>query len=77
MEWDESEGSIIKEYIGLAKRAVGIVQFDTSKNRFLVVGDESTIKIWDMDNINILTTIPADGGLSVILHNNCGISYFY
>ncbi|CAA7027040.1 unnamed protein product [Microthlaspi erraticum] len=63
VEWNESEGSVKRTYHGLGKRAGGIVQFDTTKNRFLAAGDESTIKIWDMDNTNILTTIPADGGL--------------
>ncbi|CAH2073505.1 unnamed protein product [Thlaspi arvense] len=63
VEWNESEGSIKRSYHGLGKRAVGIVQFDTTKNRFLAAGDESTIKIWDMDNTNPLTTIHADGGL--------------
>ncbi|KAG2334403.1 hypothetical protein Bca52824_005583 [Brassica carinata] len=63
VEWDETEGSIKRTYQGLGLRAVGIVQFDTTKNRFLATGDESTIKIWDMDNTNPLTTIHADGGL--------------
>ncbi|KAJ4908640.1 Topless-related protein 4 [Raphanus sativus] len=63
VEWEDSEGSIKRTYQGLGQRAVGIVQFDTTKNRFLAAGDESTIKIWDMDNTNPLTTIHADGGL--------------
>ena len=65
VEWDESEGSIQRTYDGLGQRAAGIVQFDTTKNRFLAAGDESTIKIWDMNNTNLLTTIHADGGLPV------------
>ena len=67
VEWNESEGSIKRTYLGLGQRAAGIVQFDTTRNRFLAAGDESTIKIWDMDNTNPLTTIHADGGLPVIL----------
>ncbi|XP_010533140.1 PREDICTED: topless-related protein 4-like [Tarenaya hassleriana] len=63
VEWNESEGAVKRTYIGLGKRSVGIVQFDTTKNRFLAAGDESTIKIWDMDSTNPLTTIHADGGL--------------
>lgn len=70
VEWEDSEGSIKRTYQGLGQRAVGIVQFDTTKNRFLAAGDESTIKIWDMDNTNPLTTIHADGGLPVILPNS-------
>lgn len=41
------------------------MQFDTTKNRFLAAGDEFTIKFWDMDNVQILTSIDADGGLPV------------
>lgn len=42
-----------------------MVQFDTTKNRFLAAGDEFAIKYWDMDNVNLLTTCDADGGLPV------------
>jgi hypothetical protein len=44
---------------------MGVVQFDTTRNRFLAAGDEFLIKIWDMDNTGLLTTIDADGGLPV------------
>jgi hypothetical protein len=44
---------------------MGVVQFDTTRNRFLAAGDEFVIKIWDMDNTSLLTTIEADGGLPV------------
>ncbi|KAK3436809.1 hypothetical protein EUGRSUZ_C01404 [Eucalyptus grandis] len=64
VEWNESEGAIKRTYHGLGKRSDGFVQFDIAKNRFLVAGDESMVKFWDMDNNNILTSIDADGGLS-------------
>lgn len=54
-------------YHGLGKRSVGVVQFDTTKNRFLAAGDEFVIKFWDMDNTNLLTTTDAEGGLPVII----------
>ncbi|OVA19348.1 WD40 repeat [Macleaya cordata] len=63
VEWNESEGAVKRTYQGFRKRSSGVVQFDTTKNRFLAAGDEFVIKIWDMDNINLLTTIDADGGL--------------
>ncbi|GFP88955.1 topless-related protein 4 [Phtheirospermum japonicum] len=63
VEWNESEGAVKRTYVGLGKRSVGVVQFDTTKNRFLAVGDEFKIKCWDMDNVNLLTSIDADGGL--------------
>ncbi|XP_011073420.1 topless-related protein 4 [Sesamum indicum] len=63
VEWNESEGAVKRTYLGLGKRSVGVVQFDTTKNRFLAAGDEFKIKYWDMDNVNLLITIDADGGL--------------
>lgn len=65
MEWNESEGAVKRTYRGLGKRSVGVVQFDTTKNRFLAAGDEFTVKFWDMDSVTLLTSIEADGGLSV------------
>lgn len=67
MEWNESEGAVKRTYNGLGRRSVGVVQFDTTKNRFLAAGDESVIKFWDMDNVNLLTTIDAEGGLLVLI----------
>ncbi|KAH9761710.1 Topless-related protein 4 [Citrus sinensis] len=63
VEWNESEGAVKRTYHGLGKRSVGVVQFDTTKNRFLAAGDEFMIKFWDMDNVNLLASIDADGGL--------------
>ncbi|CAL9237428.1 unnamed protein product [Arabidopsis halleri] len=40
VKWNESEGSVKRTYLGLGKRSVGVVQFDTMKNKFVVVGDE-------------------------------------
>nr|POE99808.1 protein tpr1 [Quercus suber] len=62
-EWNDSEGAIKHVYNGLWKRSVGVVQFDTMKNRFLATGDEFQIKFWDMGDVNILTTTAAAGGL--------------
>ncbi|XP_059641572.1 protein TOPLESS-RELATED PROTEIN 2-like [Cornus florida] len=63
VEWNESEGAIRRTYSGFRKRSLGVVQFDTTRNRFLAAGDEFQIKFWDMDNTNILTVSDADGGL--------------
>jgi hypothetical protein len=41
------------------------VQFDTTKNRILAAGEENQIKFWDVDSVNMLTSIDADGGLPV------------
>ncbi|KAK8619660.1 hypothetical protein V6N13_135942 [Hibiscus sabdariffa] len=63
VEWNESEGKIKRTYSGFRKNANGVVQFDTTRNRFLAVGDDSQIKFWHMDNTNILTSTEAEGGL--------------
>ncbi|WZZ36818.1 hypothetical protein YC2023_020219 [Brassica napus] len=42
------------------------IQFDTSKNHFLAVGEDGQIKFWDMDNINVLTSTDAEGGLPAL-----------
>ncbi|XP_076946426.1 topless-related protein 4-like [Bidens hawaiensis] len=63
VEWNETEGSIKQTYNGLGKRANRPVQFDTTKNRYIVAGDEWLVKYWNMDNANLLMVMDADGGL--------------
>ncbi|KAK1389417.1 WUS-interacting protein 2 [Heracleum sosnowskyi] len=63
VEWNESEGAVKRTYSGLGKRSAGVVQFDTTKNRFLAAGDDHMVKFWDMDSVNLLTTADAEGGL--------------
>ncbi|XP_047328825.1 topless-related protein 3-like isoform X2 [Impatiens glandulifera] len=63
VEWNESEGAIKRTYSGFKKKSAGVVQFDTTQNHFLAVGEDNQIKFWDMDNANVLTSINADGGL--------------
>ena len=41
------------------------MQFDTTRNHFLAAGEENQIKFWDMDNVNVLGSTDADGGLPV------------
>lgn len=66
MEWNENEGTVKRTYNGLGKQARGVVQFDTTENRFLAAGDEFQIKYWDMDNVNLLNATDAEGGLVVM-----------
>ncbi|XP_044464704.1 topless-related protein 1-like isoform X1 [Mangifera indica] len=63
VEWNENEGTVKRTYRGFHKRSLGVVQFDTTKNRFLAAGDDYSIKFWDMDNSSLLTTIDTEGGL--------------
>ncbi|XP_059648466.1 topless-related protein 3-like [Cornus florida] len=63
VEWNESEGAIKRTYSGFRKKSHGVVQFDSTQNHFLAVGEDSQIKFWDMDTTNILTSTEAEGGL--------------
>nr|CAN79774.1 hypothetical protein VITISV_013612 [Vitis vinifera] len=63
VEWNESEGAIKRTYNGFRKKSAGVVQFDTTQNHFLAAGEDNQIKFWDMDNVNVLASIDADGGL--------------
>ncbi|KAL8155491.1 topless-related protein 2-like [Apium graveolens] len=64
VEWNPEEGTIIGVFSGLSKKSVGVVQFDTTQNKYLAAGEDSQIKFWDMDRSIILLVIDADGGLS-------------
>ncbi|KAE8660205.1 hypothetical protein F3Y22_tig00116958pilonHSYRG00293 [Hibiscus syriacus] len=48
---------------GSRKKSAGVVSFDTTQNHFLAAGEDSQIKFWDMENINLLTFTDAEGGL--------------
>ncbi|KAK7264670.1 hypothetical protein RJT34_32280 [Clitoria ternatea] len=63
VEWNESEGKLKRTYSGFRKKPAGVVQFDTTKNRFLAAGEDNQIKFWDMDNINVVASTDAEGGL--------------
>ncbi|KAG2700213.1 hypothetical protein I3760_07G221600 [Carya illinoinensis] len=68
VEWNESEGTTERVYHGLGKCPLSVVQFTTTRNQFLAAGDNHMIKFWDMDNVELLTTIDADGGLPANPH---------
>ncbi|KAH9798971.1 Topless-related protein 1 [Citrus sinensis] len=65
VEWNESEGAIKRTYQGLQLQhnSVSVVHFDTAKDQILAAGDDHVIKIWDMNKVQLLTTIDAGGGL--------------
>uniref|UniRef100_A0A1D1XQS9 Topless-related protein 2 n=1 Tax=Anthurium amnicola TaxID=1678845 RepID=A0A1D1XQS9_9ARAE len=63
VEWNESEGSIKRTYSGFRKKSKAVVQFDITQNHFLAVGEDNQIKFWEVDNVNMLTSTDAEGGL--------------
>ncbi|XP_022732514.1 protein TPR3-like isoform X2 [Durio zibethinus] len=68
VEWNESEGGAKRTYQGLCKNSSAVVQFGPIKNKFLAAADDHLIKIWDMDKVELLTTIDAEGGLPANPH---------
>lgn len=74
VEWNEREGSPKRRYFGFGKKCNGIVQFDTTKGRYLAAGEDNQIKFWDMDNVNVLFSTDAEGGLPVSFH--CTFQFF-
>lgn len=65
IEWNENEGTAKRIYQGLGTCPSSVLQFTTIKNQILAAADNHMIKFWDMDNVELLTTIDADGGLPV------------
>lgn len=76
VEWNESEGVLLRTYVGLRKCSSDIVQFGTSKNTILAAGNDQLIKFWNVDNVNLLATVDADGGLPVCAHTSVAFIIF-
>lgn len=77
VEWNESEGAIKRTYAGFRRKSPGVVQFDTTQNHFLAVGEDKQIKFWDMDHTNVLASTDADGGLPVSMNFLIYLSRFH
>lgn len=65
MEWEPSEGSIKRTYGGFHNNSPNVVHFGITKNQYLAAGDDHTIKIWDMDQVDLLMTIDAGRDIPV------------
>ena len=63
VKWNESKRATKRTYVGFRKISPGVMSFGTTQNHFLVVGKDSQIELWDMDNINLLTFTYDEGGL--------------
>ncbi|RDY02902.1 Topless-related protein 1, partial [Mucuna pruriens] len=61
VEWNQIDASVRRTYEGLGKSCVGVVQLDTCKNMFLAAGHDFSIKFWDMNNVQLLTSIKLNG----------------
>lgn len=70
VEWNVINGAIKREYSGLRKKFMGVIHFDTVRNRFLAAGDGFHIKFWDMDSIQVLKHTYADARLPVSTQNH-------
>ncbi|GKA75717.1 topless-related protein 4-like protein isoform X2 [Tanacetum coccineum] len=67
VEWHEGEGGVRHNYKGLGKSASGVVHFDTLKNRYIAVGDEGSVKFWDMNSARLLTLVDLEPDSSVYI----------
>ncbi|MED6124037.1 hypothetical protein PIB30_055207 [Stylosanthes scabra] len=64
VEWDDIERCVKRSYKGLKNtRTSTTIKFDSTANRILAAGDEHKVKFWDMDNVELLTSTDANGGL--------------
>ncbi|TQD73855.1 hypothetical protein C1H46_040605 [Malus baccata] len=67
VEWNENDGVIKRNYIGFQKQSSGVVQFDTSKNKYLAVGDDYAIKASPCIRFN------KEGSLLAVSANDCRV----
>lgn len=65
VEWNENQGSIERNYLGLDRCSSGVVEFDISINRYLAAGDAHVIKVWNVNDPQLLTVVDAGGDLPV------------
>ncbi|XLR59997.1 hypothetical protein S83_010669 [Arachis hypogaea] len=63
VEWDEVKRCIKRSYKGLKNPCSSTIKFNSSPNQILAAGDEHMVKFWSMDNVELLTSTDADGGL--------------
>ncbi|XP_060208854.1 topless-related protein 1-like isoform X2 [Lycium barbarum] len=63
VEWDETEGYIARTYLGLSRFSLGVVQFDISSNKYVAAGDSHVIKVWNVNDPQLLTAVDIGGDL--------------
>lgn len=65
VEWNENEGFIERNYLGLGRCSSGVVEFDISSNNYVAAGDSHVIKVWNVNDAQLLTVVDAGGDLPV------------
>lgn len=55
----------MRRYKGLSMQRNDSLQFEVTNGSFLAVGDDSSVKFWDVDNPDMIGSIDAGGGLTV------------
>ncbi|XP_025888356.1 topless-related protein 1-like isoform X19 [Solanum lycopersicum] len=63
VEWNETDGFIVRTYLGLGKCSSGVVEFDISRNNYVAAGDSHVIKFWNVNDAQLLTVVDAGGDL--------------
>uniref|UniRef100_M1AR49 WD-repeat protein n=1 Tax=Solanum tuberosum TaxID=4113 RepID=M1AR49_SOLTU len=65
VEWNENDGFIERTYLGLGKCSSGVVEFDISRNNYVAAGDSHVIKVWNVNDAQLLTVVNAGGDLPI------------
>mmetsp|Transcript_11414 Transcript_11414/g.32382 ORF Transcript_11414/g.32382 Transcript_11414/m.32382 type:complete len:852 (-) Transcript_11414:806-3361(-) len=63
VEWQEAQGKVSRQYVGYLNPGEKLARFDTAANRFILAGDDSHIKVWDMDEPGSVLRVPLDAEL--------------
>lgn len=63
----------MRRYIGLSQQRQGGLQFEVTNGSILAVGDDSSVKFWDVDYPDMIGSTDAGGGLTV---NNSLYKFF-
>ncbi|MCD9639571.1 WD domain protein [Datura stramonium] len=59
VEWNETKGYVERSYLGLDRCSSGVVQFDISCNKYVAAGDSHVIKVWNVNDAQLLTVVRA------------------
>ncbi|KAF3326027.1 protein TOPLESS-like isoform X4 [Carex littledalei] len=64
LQWNETRQCIMRRYIGLSQQRQGGLQFEVTNGSILAVGDDSSVKFWDVDYPDMIGSTDAGGGLT-------------
>ena len=60
VEWNESDGAIARRFSGFRNTTGSLTRFDTANNKYLVVGDDHSVKVCITCKVDVLA-VPVKG----------------